>query len=424
MSFVALTILAAGFVGAIFNAGWSIAFCFVLFPLQQLLWSSVDLFFAMRTLPNYLVATAVAMGLVQRIVKSTSDFACALNPVSIGSITLYVWSALTLLWTPSFQSGSEIVIQGIPYVLLFLIAMPLAADTIAVISDFRRGILWLGTVTLVAITLSPAFSFWSGRLVFQFSSEARTNPLAIGELGGLLFLAALLGPPSMKSGFYLLPKFIAAAVGLVAMLQSGSRGQLIGAVSIGVLTLPLARPNQNIVRTIGYLFIGFLILGVIPLVAQWSVDAQSLDRWNTGDLAGASEGRLSNILDALSGWIRSPLYWIPGMGANAFTSVSTAASEGWIHNLTAELLVEYGILGLGLFATLVILTFKDIRWLFDRVKEDPEHRASLALLSAVLVFELFLAQKQANLWGDFGIFGIMCIIARIRRKTERIMSPM
>jgi len=246
--------------------------------------------------------------------------------------------------------------------------------------------------------------------------------LAIGELGGLLFLAALLGPPSMKSRYYLLPKVIAAAVGLVAMLQSGSRGQVIGAVSIGLLTLPLARPNQNILRTIGYLFIGILILGLIPMVAQWSVDAQALDRWNSGDLAGASEGRLSNILDALSGWVRSPIYWVPGMGANAFTSVSTAASEGWIHNLTAELLVEYGIIGLGLFATLVILTFMDIRWLFDRVKEDPEYRASLALLSAVLTFELFLAQKQANLWGDIGIFGIMCIIARIRRKTERLMS--
>ena len=69
----------------------------------------------------------------------------------------------------------------------------------------------------------------------------------------------------------------------------------------------------------------------------------------------------------------------------------------------------------------MLLTYalRDIRCLFDRMKADPERRANLALLTAALAFELFIAQKQGNLWGNIMIFGLMCIIARIRRLSER-----
>lgn len=422
MQLVALTILAVGFIGAIFNSGWSLAFCFVLFPLQQLLWSSVGLFLDFRTLPNYLVATAVVFGAVRRSARSTESLSCSVNATSVGSVILYCWAALTLLWTPSFESGSAIVSQGFPYVILMVIIMPLAAGSIDVITDFRRALIVTGTTTLLAIIVSPAFTYWNGRLVFAFSTESRTNPLALGELGGLLLIASILSSPRKLTSAALLPRAAVAMVGVLAMLQSGSRGQVIGALAICVVATPLARPVQNVPRLIGYLFLGVVVSIFIPIVAQLSLSEQALSRWSSGDLAGASEGRLANILDSLAAWSRAPMAWIPGLGANAFTSISTAASEGWIHNLTTELLVEYGVIGLGMFMVLLALSIRDIRWLFDRMKASPERRASLALLVAALAFELFVAQKQGNLWGNIMIFGIMCIIARIRRLTERELT--
>ncbi len=419
MPLVALTILAIGFIGAILNAGWSLALCFVLFPLQQLLWSSVGLFLDFRTLPNYLVGIAVVFGAIRRSARSTESLACTVNATSVGSLSLYAWAALTLMWTPSFESGSMIVNQGFPYVILIIIVMPLAAENIDVIAYFRRGLVLMGAATLLAIIVSPAFTFWSGRLVFQFSSESRTNPLALGELGGLLLLASILSPPKTMATAGLVTRAAVALVGVLAMLQSGSRGQVIGGLAIGILALPLARPVQSIPRLFGYLILGAVIVALVPIVAQLSLSDQALARWASGDLAGASEGRLANILDALSAFGGAPMAWIPGLGANAFTSVTTAASEGYVHNLTAELLVEYGVVGFGIFLMLLTYALRDIRYLFDRMKADPERRANLALLTAALAFELFIAQKQGNLWGNIMIFGLMCIIARIRRLSER-----
>jgi hypothetical protein len=169
-------------------------------------------------------------------------------------------------------------------------------------------------------------------------------------------------------------------------------------------------------------------LVVVPLLASKLLEVTALNRWDAADIQGASAGRLENILDIFNVWARNPLAWIIGLGANAFSTVTDAGSEGWIHNLSAEITFEYGAIGVLLFGVAITSAFRDSVWLFGRFREDPSKRADLAFLLGATAFELFLTQKQSHLWGDISLFALMCIISRLRsteviNDREHSMTP-
>lgn len=415
MQIIAYAIVLAFSTASLISGAWAAAFSFTLFPLQQLLWSASPIFLSNRTLPNFVVAGAVGLGLLKQVLAKQASFAGAVNPVSLASLGIYAWAAITLIWTRAPESGTEMVIQGLPYVLLMIVIVPLTLSSLDEVAAMRTAMLLMGTVVLGAISISPDFTYWSGRLVFQFTSESRTNPLVLGELGGLVMLAAVIWPPGQRGPGGGLLRAVAGLTGIVAMLQSGSRGQMLGAIVICIATIPLARPVLSVRRLFGYGIGIAALIFVVPIIAQLVLEVNALERWNTGELKEASRGRLDNILDIASVWSATPTAWPIGLGANAFTAVTTAASEGWIHNLTAELICEYGLIGFGIFMVALLCALSDARWMLAQVRDDPERRASLGFLLGAGMFELFLAQKQGFLWSDVALFCIMCMIARMRR---------
>ncbi|MBM4100493.1 MAG: hypothetical protein FJ260_11220, partial [Planctomycetes bacterium] len=242
MQIIAYAIVLVFSTASLVSGAWAAAFSFTLFPLQQLLWSASPIFLSNRTLPNFVVAGAVGLGLLKQVLAKKASFTGAVNPVSLASLGLYAWAAVTLIWTRAPESGTEMVIQGLPYVLLMIVIVPLTLPSLDDVANMRTALLFMGTVVLGAITISPDFTYWGGRLVFQFNSESRTNPLVIGELGGLVMLAAVLWPPGERGPGGGLLRAVAGLMGIVAILQSGSRGQMLGAIVICVAAIPLARP--------------------------------------------------------------------------------------------------------------------------------------------------------------------------------------
>jgi hypothetical protein len=411
---IAIAIVLAFSTASLVNGAWAAAFSFTLFPLQQLLWSSSPLFLANRTLPNFVVATAVGLGLLRQLLAKGASLAGVTNPVSLASLGLYAWAAISLIWTRAPESGTEIVVQGLPYVLLMIIVVPIMVGSLDEVAALRSALLWMGTTVLCAIAVSPDFTYWSGRLVFQFSAETRTNPLALGELGGLVLLAAVLQPSGHRSLGSSWFRGGAGLVGIIGMLQSGSRGQLLGAIAICVAAIPIARPILNLRRLFGYGVGVAILVAVVLIVAQFVLEVDALQRWDRNEMQEASSGRLNNILEIASVWYATPSAWLFGLGANAFPAVVSEASQGYTHNLTVELICEYGLIGFVIFCVALGLALSCSRWMFDRVRNDPERRASLGFLVAAAMFEIFLVQKQGNLWADVALFCILCMIARIR----------
>ena len=168
MGVLGFLILATGFLAAALNGGFAGAFSFVLFPLQQLLWATSGFFIAYRSAPNFIVATAVAASVAREFLRSPHFLYGSATATVLATTMLYAWAALTLLWTPSFASGTELMVQGIPYFILMVLLVPLAIRGIEQVGTMRLGILVWGTATLASIAIAPEFTYWSGRLVFQF----------------------------------------------------------------------------------------------------------------------------------------------------------------------------------------------------------------------------------------------------------------
>ena len=123
----------------------------------------------------------------------------------VGTLVLFIWSALSLAWSPSQKLGPQFVSGGMPYVGLFVVLAPLLLRDVERTGALMRLLLYLGTIVVVLMVFNPNLTYSSGRVGIQIEGNVRTNPLAIGELGGsLIILATLLreGPKQwlMKIG--------------------------------------------------------------------------------------------------------------------------------------------------------------------------------------------------------------------------------
>jgi MFS family permease len=82
---------------------------------------------------------------------------------------------------------------------------------------------------IIALTmiLNPEFNIRSGRLGFMLTETVRSNPLAIGELGGILMIVSVLYRGLRATRLFTVLRVAAFVVGTALALYSGSRGQVL-----------------------------------------------------------------------------------------------------------------------------------------------------------------------------------------------------
>ena len=162
---------------------------------------------------------------------------------------------------------------------------------------------------------------------------------------------------------------------------------------------------------------------IVPLI-----DPTLLKRWDADQITSGVAGRFQNILDLFAVWLRSPSTWIPGLGMNAFASLTTAGSkEGYVHNIFVEVLTEFGLPMFLLFCWLILATIQRVRGMLVYFSDDPEARASVVCIGAFAAYYLAIANKQGELWSQGPLFMYICIIARLsdgyRNVPEREVQP-
>jgi hypothetical protein len=125
-------------------------------------------------------------------------------------------------------------------------AAPLLIDDVESLERFLLGFLLIGTCTCVLIILSPGFNVKNGRLGIDIGGGFRTNPLAIGELGGMLLMTGVLCTrPAGSVVASSVLRTAACLFGGYLALQSGSRGQLIFALLISMLRADRPKDQQH-----------------------------------------------------------------------------------------------------------------------------------------------------------------------------------
>ncbi|MDD5558641.1 O-antigen ligase family protein [Candidatus Methylomirabilis sp.] len=196
------------------------------------------------------------------------------------------------------------------------------------------------------------------------------------------------------------PWLFAVEVGFpVVLLWIGSRASVVSIV-LSAIILPSFTSRIFTLRKVGWLVITIAALLVfyayLPEERRWLID----------DIVVATPGgsvfeRLVQLSDAGRLFLESPLF---GIGATNFglRYSGQPAEFGSPHSLFAQVLVEYGLVGAGLLALLLV---KIIRT-FSRQMRSQDYRARPAAwgLFGIWMFVLIQAQFIGNLFYDYHVF--------------------
>ena len=420
LGYIFLVVIVGAFAVAIVRP-WLAFVLIVCFPvIEQALQGYFPVMITYLTLFNYLIAGIVAVSLVVRFASNPGMLAGALNPVSKTIMLLLGLSWISLFWTPELENGLMLTVNRFQYTLLYIIMAPLLITSL---DDFRRlrlPLIALGCLALLGILFGPKTMFYGTRLMIQYSTTEVANANALGELGALIMVFAVLTTQTGVGRLVVPFQAVAAVFGIGMGLLSGARGQVLAGGLIAFLFFPVARKVKN---SFGYLGIGIGAAFVILLLfisVQVFITSDNLDRWSLNSLTDGFELRFLIVSEALKPWVTSPLNWFFGRGAGAF--VTSGLVDTYPHNHIIEALTEMGIVGLFLYLMVLFFTIKSAIGLFNLYRDDSNMRSAVAVLCAVAIFFFLISLKQGTVHDPGTVFLWYMVIARVywfeRRQLE------
>lgn len=411
LGYIFLVVVVVAFLVAIVRP-WLAFVLIVCFPvIEQALQGYFPVMITYLTLFNYLIAGIVAISLLVRFASNPEMLSGALNPVSKTLVLLLSLSWISLFWTPELENGLSLTVNRFQYTLLYIIMAPLLITSL---DDFRRlrlPLIALGCLALVGILFGPKTLFYGTRLMIQYSSTEVANAGALGELGALILVFAVLTTQAGVGRLVVPFQAVAGIFGMGMGLLSGARGQVLAGGLIAFLFFPVSRKVKN---NYGYLGLGlgaaFVVL-LIYISVQFFITSDNLDRWSLNSLTDGFQLRFLIVGEALKPWVTSPLNWFFGRGAGAF--ITAGLVDTYPHNHIIEALTEMGLVGLFLYLMILFFTIKSAIGLFNLYRDDREMRSAVALLCAVAVFFFLISLKQGTVHDPGTVFLWYLVIARV-----------
>jgi len=340
-------------------------------------------------------------------------------PATAIGLLLFGWLALSMLWSPARSLAARAVAYNLTFNLYCLLAgaLVLATDRVRV----RRFLVF---VLLVAIFLSVhgfwiylqhgTFRFYSGfkgiqaYLTWTFPvSTASAIPLTLaltaplGTLrqivslalalffGAFLLVASARGPMLAYLFSFLLP--------LLIHLPRVGRGSL----HIPTFYLILFLFASSLLLL---LLLGFLASGDLPPTVQRFIDL--LGYISAGGVAVRFD-RLSYWYHSVQFWSRSPLFGIGIGGFSHFYAFGQEIVGTHPHNILLELLAETGLVGVGLFLTLLRTSLRDFT--VRRLREDRLYLCIFMMFAGLFVVRAMTSTDLANQWELFLTIGLLTL---------------
>lgn len=418
MEIITLTILAILGIGAVLRSSWALVLILLMFTLEQSLQASVSAFRAQPALANYVIGSLVVASAARAVFVTPFIFRGYFSRCWWFTIVIFAWGAFSLLWTPSAEFATEMTRSGLPYFVLCIVIAPLLIDGIDDFHSLGGLLLFWGTIIAITIVVNPEFNIRSGRLGFALTERVRSNPLALGELGGTLMIVASLYKGRRTNLATSVLRAAAFIVGTILALYSGSRGQVLFAGSVALGFVAVARPVRSLASFATTVLLVLFLAASLLLLAQLFLDSNLAYRWDTSVLAEGAEVRRLNILDLLIAFLRTPLAWVIGLGWNAFSSITDASTEPYSHSLLIDVLCELGIPMLMIYAALLMEVYRSSRSLVLAVRDKPIERAGVASFVALAAYQFLLSNKQGHLWGVCPMFLIFILICRVRIRHD------
>lgn len=371
---------------------------------------------------NVVVALAATIAVAAQFRRKPRPLAGVLTPVWLTSLLLFGWSIATIAWSPALEDATQTVTNQWPYLIIALVIGPLLIADHEDVSEMWLWLQLIGIACCLFMSLSPDFTMKHGRLGYDLvaDSTGRSNALAVGEIGGITLISGILSRPARYSRATFPIRLTAVATGAVVALLSGSRGQAVLALVMGVVFFPYTAPMKNL-RTY---VVSALAIGTAALTA-WIVMTSVLNEWEVNRFsadslvygASSSSTRFASVANLASAWANTPSAWVFGLGYYAYHAMQP--TEIYSHVLVADAIFELGAIGFVLLGIILVGSARSAARLLRDTREEPEARAAYAFLIALASYYTLLVNKQGYMWGSMWFFLLLVLVQRldVRRRT-------
>jgi hypothetical protein len=390
--------------GSIRKSSFALGAFLCMFGLEQ--WGTAKIGFVAShaSFTNYLASAIVLVAFGLRLLRGRG-FRVVNGPIHLSAILLYTYAAVTVVWTPAPGIAMEEWRAQAPYLLLAILVLPLLVQNVDEAAEGLRGTLIAGAILSAALVF---FVDWGYRGFESevFAGVAIRSPLAIAQLGAIVFVLSMIYMP--WRGLYAVVAIGLIAISVILVIKSGSRGQLIAMIAAALLFVPIARGWSISRGSVVWLVVAAVILG-----AMWAIlpDLSELftsqaNRFDTDRAVVDYEERVTLAHVLLNRYLSSGVFELLfGLGSSA--SFSPRIIGFYPHIVPVEVLCELGVVGFSLFVAILVLTVRASLRFMTAVSQLPaatDARRVVATLAALALIELLVSFKQGSLIRDVNLF--------------------
>lgn len=376
---------------------------FCMFAVEQWAQSQSSFFLERNTLINVLFALIVAFAMAVRLYRD--DFRIDHYPLAATLvIILFGYAMLSTLWTYDVVNTKAIWTKWAPYVVVQVVIAPLLVVDPKDFTKIFKYQIFLGGLFAALILFGSEYQ--GRKIVLGDDNSISGNPLAVAEMAGITVFCTVLMKRMFR--FDIIIKLIIASICIVAIVKSGSRGQLIALAFALFVAFPFVYSIENPKVLVGSVLVA-LILGVVVVVGLDAYWADS-GRFSGEGMSSDYLKRMGKIERLMTAWIDSPAAIIFGLGNSA--SFNPAINFSYPHNVPVEILGEEGLVGAILYVWMMMIVVRDGFYVLRRRISDRSDNAGFAIMVAIIVYLFFISLKQGNLIGSTTFFMSVILFTR------------
>ncbi|QNN22458.1 hypothetical protein HED60_09280 [Planctomycetales bacterium ZRK34] len=369
--------------------------------------ASIAMLAAHPMISNYLVGISLVLALLVMIFQQ--------KPIMQGypaagwlSLMLLTYCLLSTLWSVAPELTWVAFTERGLYMFVTVIMCPLLISNSNDAKVAMTALVTFGAVLVLSLLLTGGFSGRSLQAIDPMYGSA-LNPLGLASMGMYVAVAATLMNFRGVSRLLQLLRWGVVAASLMLVMYTQSRGQFLAGFLMLVAFLPFSRQIRNKWGFLGAMFGLIFLMGI----SYWLVSTfGQARRWELDAMVGNFyETRIEPAHTVLSYWLNSnPIHWFLGLGSSACFSPRVLGM--YPHVVSAEVLAELGLIGFGIFASLIFVSLRSTFRLAKLIRHDPVQRGVLAAISALFWLNFVLSFKQGSLLQSLDLFLFAIVLGR------------
>lgn len=416
----AVFIVALGIAGlmSLRRPAWAAGIVIMMFTLEQVLQSMIPVLSSHSWITNVMIALIALAAVLARFMRGEHIFEGYYSPVLILVCLIYAWQIIGIFWSPGGPYALATFKKNTPYLVLFILILPMLVRSVDEFTDMAKFILFFGLAVVLLVLLNPSADFAGSRFRVDVGVESETfaNPLATAGTGGAVAITAVLAHFEKKSLVLLLFRIAAFCAGMGIAILSGSRGQAFGAALVIILLYPVARrvadPKQFFIVAGGFL----VVIAAVYFAFSLFLVSENTGRFTSGVDESLSD-RWNRVTLMLETYIGRPQNWLQGIGPGGYSALT---GDQYAHNVPVEVTVELGLIGLALFCCAGLIIFLQWRKVLKVVADNPSKRSFVAVLAGYFVYHFILSCKQGSIIGSVGPMAQFVLIGSITYQFLRM----